>query len=82
LGFEQETHGNPFSFKQMKEIPDHRSTGIGPYRLDEILLATQVGVLCWADDMAIRTDRHGVGLRVFGWRVIAAIGIRFIRVTR
>jgi hypothetical protein len=36
--------------EQMKVIPDHRITGIVTYPLDEILLATLVGVLCGADD--------------------------------
>jgi hypothetical protein len=36
--------------EQMKEIPDHRITGMVTYPLDEILLATLVGVLCGADD--------------------------------
>ena len=36
--------------EQMKEIPDHRITGMVTYPLDEILLATLVGVLCAADD--------------------------------
>jgi hypothetical protein len=36
--------------EQMKEIPDHRITGMVIYPLDEILLATLVGGLCGADD--------------------------------
>ncbi len=41
----------PSSFlEQMKVVPDHRMTGMVTYPLDEILLATLVGVLCGADD--------------------------------
>jgi predicted transposase YbfD/YdcC len=36
--------------EQIKEIPDHRIAGMVTYPLDEILLATLVGVLCGADD--------------------------------
>jgi DDE_Tnp_1-associated len=36
--------------EQMKVIFDHRITGMVTYPLDEILLATLVGVLCGADD--------------------------------
>lgn len=34
----------------MKDLPDHRIAGMVTYPLDEILLATLVGVLCGADD--------------------------------
>jgi len=36
--------------EQMRVILDHRITGMVTYPLDEILLATLVGVLCGADD--------------------------------
>jgi len=36
--------------EQLKEIPDRRITGMVTYPLDEILLATLVGVLRRADD--------------------------------
>jgi predicted transposase YbfD/YdcC len=34
----------------MKEVPDHRVAGMVIYPLNEVLLATLVGVLCGADD--------------------------------
>ncbi len=51
MGFEGETDDHHF-LEQMKEIPDHRITGMVTCPLDEILLATLVGVLCGADDWA------------------------------
>ena len=36
--------------EHIKEVPDHRVAGMATYPLDEILLATLVGVLCGADD--------------------------------
>ncbi|MGH6842242.1 MAG: transposase family protein [Methylocella sp.] len=36
--------------EQIKEIPDHRIAGMVTYPLDEILLATLVGVVCGAGD--------------------------------
>ncbi|MGH7784642.1 MAG: ISAs1 family transposase [Candidatus Binatia bacterium] len=36
--------------EEMKEVPDHRVAGMVTYPLNEILLATLVGVLCGADD--------------------------------
>lgn len=34
----------------MKVVPDHRISGMVTYPLDEVLLATLVGVVCGADD--------------------------------
>lgn len=34
----------------IKDVPDHRVVGMVTYPLDEVLLATLVGVLCGADD--------------------------------
>ena len=34
----------------MRVVPDHRIPGMVTYPLDEILLATLVGVVCGADD--------------------------------
>jgi hypothetical protein len=34
----------------MRIVPDHRIAGMGTYPLDEVLLATLVGVVCGADD--------------------------------
>jgi DDE_Tnp_1-associated len=48
--------------EQMRVIPDHRITGMVTYPLDEILLATLVGVLCGADDweaIARHRRHHG-----------------------
>jgi len=36
--------------EHIKEVPDHRVVGMVTYPLDEVLLATLVGVLCGADD--------------------------------
>ena len=36
--------------EHMKEVADHRVAGMVIYRLNEVLLATLVGVLCGADD--------------------------------
>ena len=35
---------------EMRRVPDHRIAGMTTYPLDEILLATLVGVVCGADD--------------------------------
>ena len=34
----------------MRVVPDHRIPGMVTYPLDEVLLATLVGVVCGADD--------------------------------
>ena len=36
--------------EHIKDVPDHRVAGMVIYPLDEVLLATLVGVLCGADD--------------------------------
>jgi hypothetical protein len=34
----------------MNEVPDNRVAGMVIYPLDEILLATLIGIFCWADN--------------------------------
>lgn len=47
---------------EMKIVPDHRVAGMVTYPLDEILLATLVGVICGADDWEAVEDFASEGL--------------------
>src|SRR5208337_4415324 len=53
VGFEEawEDHAMSLGFlDHMRVVPDHRIPGMVTYPLDEVLLATLVGVVCGADD--------------------------------
>jgi predicted transposase YbfD/YdcC len=53
MGFEWCSKENAMTIsflEHFKEIPDHRIVGMVTYPLNEVLLATLVGVLCGADD--------------------------------
>jgi hypothetical protein len=49
-GFRKEKPMGIGFLEHIKEVPDHRVAGMVTYPLDEILLATLVGVLCGVDD--------------------------------
>jgi len=44
----------------MGVVPDHRIPGMVTYPLDEVLLATLVGVVCGADDWAVSEQILGL----------------------
>lgn len=48
----------------IRDIPEHRIAGMVSYPLDEMLLATLVGVLCGADDF---DDVESIGSELEGW---------------